>query len=253
MIKRDIYPTSNFISHQLIHWTGRRNKENPNKSENDAFNILSTILETKELKFSSNRVAKKEDKHGASEIKQKMICFTDIPIEHAYAIKERYGNIGIIFDKEKLMQYNARPVFYYTNEELLFDLSDIIREGKYSEPKLFTENVQELISYFQNYHSIHNHDTKNPYYNEREWRIIRKLPEFTKEQLENDVWLSMRLRNDYRENPKLIGEVIFRDDNHFLKFNTDCIVGICCTNTYAQQAEALISELKLNCQIIIFH
>jgi hypothetical protein len=247
MIKRDIYPTSNFISHQLIHWTGRK------KNEQEAFEVLKTILSNKELKFSSNTIAKIADAHGSSEISQKMICFTDIPIEHAYAIKERYGNIGIVFDKEKLMQYNARPVFYYTEEELLFDLSNIMSEGKYSEPKLFTENVQNLISYFQNYHSIHDHNTKSPYYNEREWRIIRKLPEFTKEQLQDDVWLSMRLKNDYQENPKLIGEVIFRNNNHFLKFNTDCIVGICCISSYVNQAEELLKELEIECQIVVFH
>lgn len=41
-----------------------------------------------------------------------MVCFTDVPLRHSSEHCKRYGRFGIAFQKLKLMNVGAQPVFY---------------------------------------------------------------------------------------------------------------------------------------------
>ena len=91
-----------YISNYLIHWTGR-------DGDDRGAEFLSSIASTCKLRLSYNKLHIFDFYH---EIREKMVCFTDVPLAHSAEHCKRYGRFGIAFHKLKLMNVGAQPVFY---------------------------------------------------------------------------------------------------------------------------------------------
>jgi hypothetical protein len=151
------------ISEFLTHWTGRE------KDDEKSFDILSKIVDSKELKFSKCLISPINPTGRKAE--NEMICFTDTPILQSRKHCEKYNFFGISFNKKQMMEYGANPVLYlvesrYDHQDFHIDLTfkGILESNK--EKNLFSW----IGSIFQPYDKGH-----SDYY-EREWRIIRLLP-----------------------------------------------------------------------------
>ncbi len=226
------------ISEYLTHWTGR-----------GKFEILKIIIETKELKFSPNLISFPDN---TTTLTSQMICFTDTPIKHSIEHCKKYGSFGISFNKEKLVTYGANPVLYLMDtrksyHSYLLEFAEAIRSH--------TNNEQALLlnwfrSSMQPYNTKPNDINHFPEFFEREWRIAGRVLPF--HWLEN----SIKQKGEYNE-PNYAGKIRphqnsddINDVSFFLPFDPNIIENIVVPEGSAKEAEQLLIDQKLDCELI---
>lgn len=159
-MKRD----NGYISDYLVHWTGKN-------GDKAGAEILSRIASTCQLLLTYN-VFHILDIYN--KIREKMVCFTDIPLLHAAQHCNHYGRFGIAFHKLKLMNVGTQPVFYATHAnkedmDVIFKFLHAQNQITTIEANIF--NALHRHFYFMQIFSEAKADGKYTYYYEREWRL----------------------------------------------------------------------------------
>jgi hypothetical protein len=214
----------------LTHWTGR------DKLDKDAFEILKLIIETKSLKFNSNKIA--ASKSGGMTIDQQMICFTNTPIQLSKDLCNKFGYCGISFKRDELIKYGANPVLYLTenrlkNRKFLSDLSFPTENEKAIHISWFLSMTQENKNYFY----------------QKEWRIVRVLPFPTREIQEkihgliNEVALEGTI--------KIVQKADGTDESFYLFFDSSIIENIIVPDSFRQKAIDLMNAHGLTCDLVL--
>jgi hypothetical protein len=199
-----------YISNYLIHWTGK--KGDPCGAE-----TLSIIASTCELLFSYNRIHTFDMYH---QIHEKMICFTDVPLTHSLHHCQRYGRFGIAFQKLKLMNMGAQPVFYVSHVwkddmDIIYKFLQEQTENTTLEPTLFRALHRHF--YFMQRFSDKRADEKDIYYYEREWRLgSQSLP--TLEELDRANAKYHCIEEGY---PRYIGKRRVNGEDEYFAFEPD--------------------------------
>lgn len=158
-------PTDNgYISDNLIHWTGKN-------GDDDGVQNLSAIVSTCRLRLSYNRVHILDIRH---ELHEKMVCFTDVPIQHSREHCLRYGKFGVAFDKKQLMFVGAQPVFYApiaAQKDMNIIFNFFLAQQK--EPTLPVRILDALHRHFFLTQRLSDGPqfARNTFYYEREWRL----------------------------------------------------------------------------------
>jgi hypothetical protein len=222
----------NHINKSLTHWTGR------DKDDATAFAILCRILTSKELKFGENKTSFPLSK---STVHNTMICFTDTPIEHSLKHCERYNFFGISFNKAAMIEYGANPVLY------MVDNRDVHQE-RMSEYTV-VEKYDRLMTWFGSMLQPFNlpGEPNGSYFQEREWRIIRKLPfgyNVDYPQTENLYPFKGEIRSETNTNSSM-------GKTFFLKFDSSIIENIIVPPNYAKAAEEFIASQAYTCNLLI--
>ncbi len=153
-----------YISDYLIHWVGK------GRPPEERVSVLSHIATTCRLLLKENDFFF----DGSLKIREKMVCFTDVPLAHSEQHCAKYSPFGIAFCKLRLMSKGAQPVFYFTH---IFkrDLGKIYRfvldqiNNSTLNPRVL-EAFHRHFYYMQQFaeERADRHDTA---YYEREWRI----------------------------------------------------------------------------------
>jgi len=228
---------SDHISTHLTHWTGRK------KEDDEAFSILKKIVVTKQLKFSYNTISFPDD---SSITKNLMICFADIPLYQSYEHCRRYNHFGIGFNKNEMIDYGASPVLYIVENRRPHQdyLQNILTNADFQ-----NNQSKSLISWYHSMNQPYNSNNLSEFF-EREWRIIRILPFHWKQRAEET-------RGKYNEQP-FKGEIErieiggdMNNEEFYLQFDSKVIENIIVPNHYAEQAEKLINDNNLACELII--
>jgi hypothetical protein len=199
-----------YISDYLIHWTGK---------EDDArgAETLSIIASSCELLLSYNRIHVFDWYH---EIREKMVCFTDVPLRHSADHCKRYGRFGIAFHKLKLMNVGAQPVFYVSHAakrdmDTVFKFLQEQIQCTTLPPDVF--RVLHRHFYFMQRLSDGRADDHDTYYYEREWRLgAQSLP--TPEELDRPNAKYYCQQEGYGT---YIGRRIVREDKEYFSFDTE--------------------------------
>lgn len=154
-----------YISDYLTHWTGR------SVDEETGFNNLSSILKHNRLKLSYNPLVIMDI---YNEIHEKMVCFTDVPLSLSAKHCNKYGKFGIVFDKRKLANKGAHPVFYFTHtmaKDIKRIFNFIVRENHNESFPVDLFEAFKRFFYFTQEYSKGRIDSTDAFYYEREWRI----------------------------------------------------------------------------------
>lgn len=153
-----------YISDYLIHWTGREG------DEKGAY-VLNLISCTLRLLLSYNTLHVFDFAHTVDE---KMTCFTDVPLRHSHDHCKRYGRFEVAFQKQRIMNKGAQPVFY-ASHSCKEDMDSIFKylQAQVKEPTLPKEILWALHRhfYFMQRFSDGQADKRDTYYYEREWRL----------------------------------------------------------------------------------
>jgi len=226
------------INKYLTHWTGR------DKNDQDAFDILTKIIDTKELKFSRNEIS---FPNAHTTITQLMVCFTDTPIRQSVDHCKTYGYFGVSFNKHQLTDYGASPVFYIVDNRR--------QHQNFLQNIRFDNNEQSsLISWISGMTQPFNTSPTNPNhyaeFYEREWRISRVLPFF---------WISIAEQsqgphNEYPFKGNIQRRQIGTNKNNeefFLPFEPAIIENIIVPTDYEEQTIELIKKNKLDIELLI--
>lgn len=165
-----------YISNELTHWTGR------SKTDDEAFQVLKRIFESRLLKLSQCYTGPKKDKEYGISPAEYMTCFTDVPLNLSSHHCNTFGKVGISFKKDKFIPYGAQPVFYYLSHmagsinnfvDLVFDKLNILEKSKEEFVDVTEyESLRRLLSFVQTYDYRQNDYSDNPNYYQREWRIV---------------------------------------------------------------------------------
>lgn len=172
-----------YISQYLIHWTGTDEAKRVDDAE--GARKLSLIASTRRLLLSYNPIYKRD---WSTEIREKMVCFTDVPLRRSISHCAKYGHFGIAFHKLPLMNIGTQPVFYTTHVwkrdmDIIFDFL----QSEVRHPTLEGKLLKALLHhfYFTQHFSHGLADTTDTFYYEREWRLgAQSLP--TEEELNRD-------------------------------------------------------------------
>jgi hypothetical protein len=162
------------------------------KTDDDAFEILKLILESKILKASSH------EKIDWRFNTQSFCCVTDIPLQSLHEHTKYYGNIAIGFNHKKIHS-DFNPVFYIPRNKLKTKLDSVTLpnevnlgwlgslrfkdDGTYETIRTPFMNTylgsqideRELGSYIFEYFKITDFSDKSEetFYREREWRKLK--------------------------------------------------------------------------------
>jgi len=162
-------PEQGYISPYLIHWTGTDKGGNVDDAE--GCRVLSIIASSCELLLSYSPI---HAFHMFSEVHEKMVCFTDVPLPLTERHCLKYGRFGIAFHKLGLMNVGAQPVFY-ASHVWKRDLDSIFRFlEEQRESRTLDEDVLRALRrhfYFTQRLSDGRADLPDTYYYEREWRL----------------------------------------------------------------------------------
>ena len=178
------------IYHSNIFWhfCGRE------KNEDEAFRILCEILNEKHSKRSfHNSVPFEEpikDHHGENTPTWRIqyVCFADIPFAFLKNHIEMYGNVGLGFKREFIIEKGGQPVLYTPyikkngkQKSAVFSISAIIEQwgrewSQVTEKhKIKPEEYRDLgwkIQALRKYIKQFSFEDANCAYYEREWRVI---------------------------------------------------------------------------------
>lgn len=94
------------ISDNLIHFLARSVKNDPSEQ----FKIFKLIIENG-LKCSDEVISFRQD----SNFYNKVICFTDIPLQECNEHTSKYGKFGIGFKKSYVKRVGGNPISYFVN------------------------------------------------------------------------------------------------------------------------------------------
>lgn len=168
----------------MVHWTGRA------KTHDQAFLALSSICADHLLRLLYCPIYVQKDFRPQN----RMVCFTDIPLEFSAQHCSRFGKFGIAFKKQNMIKYGANPVFYTTEAHLarvkhlstlLAKMRDMEKDRELKsalEPYYFTEDETVafigILGFLQEY-SYKNSDTASDLtYYQREWRLTFNILPF---------------------------------------------------------------------------
>lgn len=223
----------NHINKYLTHWTGR------NKSRIEAFDNLSKIVNSCELKFSGNRISFPSTDLT---INMQMICFTDTPIKQSADHCSRYNYFGISFNKEAMIEYGANPVLYMVdNRQPHQDAINEIRPPGNEHLGL----VKWIDSMLQPYDTKQFSESNWAEFYEREWRINRILPFdwiTTAEHLNGSF-------NEFAFEGKI--RKVKDADEFYLPINKAIIENIIAPLSYKARARKLIKDNNLDSELIL--
>lgn len=215
-------PTDNgYISDYLIHWTGK-------KGEEHGASVLGTIASTLRLLLSYNRLHIFDWTH---EIHEKMVCFTDVPLQHSKEHCKRYGKFGIAFQKLKLMNVGSQPVFY-ASHACKCDMDTIFH--------FLQEQVRDTTLPTDLFRALHRHfyfiqrlsdgraDAHDTFYYEREWRLGEQtlVPE---EKLSQPNAKYRSMKEGY---PPYTGRLITEGDKSYFAFNKEDVAFLIAPRNY---------------------
>ncbi len=160
------------ISSQLYHFTGYDKASNSFKPDDDAFDILKSILQSGYIRLSQNNVKLHLPPNGrisSTAIDVKMACVTETPIEYIAEHINKYGKFGIGFNIEWGLAHGGLSVIY-TQREYPNGLATVISEladffmsnGMLSHDLRAVTWLSKLSSLTENFELRH----------EREWRFL---------------------------------------------------------------------------------
>ena len=160
------------ISSQLYHFTGYDKTTNSFKPDDDAFDILKSILQSGYLRLSQNKVTFHLSSGGrisSTSTEIKMACVTETPIEYISEHIDKYGKFGIGFSIEWGLAHGGLSVIY-TQEEYPNGLATVVSEladffmsnGMMSHDLRAVTWLSKLSSLTENFELRH----------EREWRFL---------------------------------------------------------------------------------
>lgn len=166
-----------YINQELVHWTGR------GKSNEEAFNILSTIVNERVLRLTYCPTYVSQEYKPMSS----MVCFTDIPLRDSREHCSKFGRFGIAFKKKNMIEYGANPVFYTTLKHfdrvrniarLLERMKDMEKDREWRErvetyPFKEDETLAtlEIIEFLQEFSYKNKDEADYLTYYQREWRL----------------------------------------------------------------------------------
>ena len=116
-----------YVSKELSHFVGNTTK---NRTEDDQYDILvNKILKSGWLTYPPHKpnlprsVSLDLSKSISTDslINYQVICFCDILADDLAIHVKKYGNFGLSFKKEFLIEKGASPVFYVANESLVYN------------------------------------------------------------------------------------------------------------------------------------
>ena len=163
----------------LLHFTGR------SRSDNGAYEILKTILNTSELLMSYCPTFAKE----VFEKNFMMVCLADPEKVDIIKHRELFGNFAIAFKRKPVIKYGANPILYVTTKnlvhiksqmEMLKKFEDLNKDREWKEelePFQFTND--ELLSFYFTAglsQELEYKGEKDNYF-QSEWRILYQ-PDF---------------------------------------------------------------------------
>jgi len=228
----------NHINEFLTHWTGR------NREDSIAFDNLSKIVDSGELKFSSHKISFPSSTYTIS---GQMICFTDTPVKQSIDHCNRYNYFGVSFNKAELIEYGANPVLYLVdNRQKHQDIVQDIRPFENEKRSL----VSWVSSILQPYDSKQFANDNWAEFYEREWRIVRILPY---------PWINTAEKfqgpfNEYsfKGNIRIVNKNTKPgDEEFFLAFDKKIIENIIVPLNYKDRGRDLIKRNNLQCELII--
>ena len=219
----------------LLHFTGRE------KTDNDAFSDLTSICRSCELWLSYCPIFSKEK----WEKRISMACFSDFSLSDSKKHSELFGKFAIGFNKAKLIDYGANPVFYTTPKHynriksqlsLLERMEELEKDRglrQEFEPYQFTEDetfsLLIVSGLLQEY--AYKQDGNRLNYLQREWRIsFNSLPFAGQGKVLLPGMSSFKIVAE-----KSVG---------FLKFDKDDIEFIVVSKAFEEKAKALSDEIS---------
>lgn len=164
-----------YVSNFLIHWTGKEK----------GFDSLLSILSENRLRFGANVFARLGLRTVTADVKDHMICFTDVPIRYSRDHCDTYGECGIAFEKKFLARLGAQPVFYCTPSTER-DFKEVMRftiePGNVKVPQEVMKALRRLLyfsqPYCKDYKGENSYCSPKASYYEREWRLgLQKFDE----------------------------------------------------------------------------
>lgn len=173
-----------YINSSLIHWTGRA------KNQDAACSILENICREQILRLTYCPTYVQENLKP----RVAMACFTDIPLEHSHEHCSKFGQFGLAFNKQKMIEYGANPVLYTTGRHLdrirnianlLERMKDLEKDREWrSEVEPFNFSVDETIALIEVLGLLQEYSYKNDdgtdyvTYFQREWRLTFEVLPF---------------------------------------------------------------------------
>jgi Putative abortive phage resistance protein AbiGi, antitoxin len=186
-----------YISDYLIHWTGKNGDEH-------GASVLSIIGSTLQLLLSDNCFHIFDQCH---EVQEKMVCFTDVPLQHSSEHCKRYGRFGIVFHKLRLMNVGAQPVFYasHTCKRDMDTIFHFLQE-QVQQPTLPEDLFRALHRHFYFIQRLSDGraDSHDAFYYEREWRLGEQT-----------------LKSEEKPYAPYTGRLVIADNKPYFAFNVE--------------------------------
>lgn len=209
---------NNTISSQLYHFTGYDKTTNSFKPDDEAFDILKSIIQSGYLRLSKNDVKLHLLPNGrisSTSVDVKMACVTETPIEYISEHIEKYGKFGIGFNIEWGLAHGGLSVIYTKKEN----------------PNGLTTVVSELADFFMS-NGMLSHDL-------RAVTWLSKLSILT----EN---FELRHEREWR----FLYAPIMPDGYKGITFLPKDILSIICPKPYVSKVEELLANTRFNPKII---
>jgi hypothetical protein len=206
------------ISNQLYHFTGYDKINNAFKLDEDAFNILQSILGSQYLRLSPNEVEVHLPAGGlisSTKVNVKMACLTETPIEFISEHIDKYGKFGLGFSIEWALTNSGLNVIYTEKNNpnsfahTISELGDFFRtNGMLSHDRRAISWIAQLTVITEKFELRH----------EREWRFLRA--------------------------PKML------DGYSGIAFSSNDLHTIICPEYYVSKIQDVIANTKFNPEII---
>lgn len=99
------------------------------------------------------------------------ICFSEIRLSQARVHATRYGDLGIGFSREFVLEREGNPVFYVQNGAKGHVIQNLDRlRGFVENSRQKKKELEVILGYLKNMSEKNDSDLK--YYDEMEWRIV---------------------------------------------------------------------------------
>lgn len=161
----------------LIHWTGKDINPYNRKLDTDmrkkyVKRLKDVLRKGLYMKPGEEKIYGKNNKWIKAEIAR--VCFTEIKLTQTEKHAKRYGELGIGFNRNFVLEREGNPVFYVQNGDkghiienfvVLRDLMDEL-----SADKAKTKELEIILGYLKNMSCRNENELK--YYDEMEWRIV---------------------------------------------------------------------------------
>jgi hypothetical protein len=157
----------------LVHWTGNGNNDIESKPKSTRPRLyLERLIDC----YQNGLFAKRTDEDVLRGMMIKDIvrlCFTEIRLSQVETHAKRYGNLGIGFSRDFIMNKGGRPVIYIPFEPKedgsLLEVSIKNAYNNSKENKELRESMKWIISHIKR---MSNEKGKDYYFEEMEWRLV---------------------------------------------------------------------------------